>query len=197
MSEVYDPDIQGRSQITKSGEGGRIGRKRKQTDAEKKRTKAIGGGKTAPAKTYKDKADIGITNRKRSPAGRQQQPTQTKGVKLSAKEQQRKAYLERKKRESATKDEVSGKDKSIDLKKSADKLLAVKKKKEVNPNYKPAKASGLTRQERMTLHRKGETKLRNIMKDQEMSRYKKETGQDPDKKAKTKILGRVHKRMST
>ena len=86
---TYDPDIQGRSQISKSHEGGRIDRKRKQTDAEKKRVKAIGGGKTAPAKTYKDKSDIGVPNRKRSPAGRQQQPTQDKGVKLSAREQQK------------------------------------------------------------------------------------------------------------
>ena len=39
--------------------------------------------------------------------------------------------------------------------------------------------------------------IRNIMKDQETSKYKKETGQDPDKKGKTKIMGRVHKRMST
>jgi hypothetical protein len=167
VTEAYDPDIQGRSQITKSGEGGRIVRKRKISDAEKRRTKAIGGGKTAPAKTYKDKADIGITNRKRSPAGRQQQPTQTKGVKLSAKEQQRKAYLERKKRESATKDEVSGKDKNIDLKKSADKLLTKKAEKKVSPNYKPAKASGYTRGERKKIKRSGDRLLRDIAQKKE------------------------------
>jgi len=169
VTEAYDPDIQGRSQITKSGEGGRIVRKRKISDAEKRRTKAIGGGKTAPAKTYKDKADIGITNRKRSPAGRQQQPTQTKGVKLSAKEQQRKAYLERKKRESATKDEVSGKDKNIDLKKSADKLLTKKAEKKVSPNYKPAKASGYTRGERKKLKRTGDRLLKDIAQKKEKS----------------------------
>ena len=33
-------------------EVGRLGAKRKKTDAEKKRVKAIGGGKTAPAKDY-------------------------------------------------------------------------------------------------------------------------------------------------
>ena len=94
MMEVYDPEIQGRSQITKQGEGGRIGRKRKQTDAEKRRVRAVGGGKTVPAKTYKDKSDIGQPNRKRSPAGRQQQPTRERGsAALSAKEAQRKAYL--------------------------------------------------------------------------------------------------------
>ena len=104
MFEVYDPEIQGRSQITKQGEGGRIGRKRKQTDAEKKRVKAIGGGKTAPAKTYKDKADIGITNRKRSAAGRQQQPEKERGTAgLSAREQQRKAAMERRAAKSGVK----------------------------------------------------------------------------------------------
>ena len=36
-----------------------------------------------------------------------------------------------------------------------------------------------------------------VFKDQETAKYKKITGQDPDKKAKTKILSRVHKRMST
>ena len=56
------------SQIKKTGEGGRIAPKRKQTDAEKRRMKAVGGGKMAPAKTYKDRKDIGQSNVKRSPA---------------------------------------------------------------------------------------------------------------------------------
>ena len=46
-------------------EVGRLGANRKKTDAEKKRVKAIGGGKTAPAKDYKDRKDIG-TNKQRS-----------------------------------------------------------------------------------------------------------------------------------
>ena len=147
---TYDPDIQGKAQITKSHEGGRIDRKRKITDAEKKRVKAIGGGKTAPAKTYKDKSDIGVPNRKRSPAGRQQQPTQDKGVKLSAREQQRKAAKERRAAKSGVKT------------KTADELLAKKPKKTVDPNYKPVKASGLTTKERKALYKKGERALRDI-----------------------------------
>ena len=47
--EAYDKDVMGRSQIRRSGEGGRIYPERK-TGAQTKRTKAIGGGKTAPAK---------------------------------------------------------------------------------------------------------------------------------------------------
>ena len=155
INEAYDPDIQGRSQITKSGEGGRIGRKRKQTDAEKKRVKAIGGGKTAPAKTYKDKSDIGITNRKRSPAGRQQQPTQPKGVKLSAREQQRKAAQERRAAKSGTKT------------KTADELLAKKAKKTVDPKYKSQKATGYTAPERQKITRAGERLVKDIQKKKE------------------------------
>ena len=40
-------------------------------------------------------------------------------------------------------------------------------------------------------------KLSNIPKDKLMANYKKETGQDPDKKAKQKIMGRVHQQMRT
>ena len=40
IAEAYDPDVQGRSQIRKQGEGGRIGPSRKKTSPEKKRTKA-------------------------------------------------------------------------------------------------------------------------------------------------------------
>ena len=183
---VYDKDVMGRSQIRKTGEGGRIQPKRKQTEPEKRRMKAVGGGKMAPAKTYKDRKDIGQPNVKRSPAGRQQQPTKERGTAgLSPREQQRKAAMERRAAKKGVKT------------KTADELLAKKAKAKVDPNYKPAKASGMTRAERMKVVRKGETKLRNIMKDQGIADYKKETGKDPDKKAKTKIMGRVHQRMST
>ena len=183
---VYDKDVMGRSQIRKTGEGGRIQPKRKQTEPEKRRMKAVGGGKMAPAKTYKDRKDIGQPNVKRSPAGRQQQPTKERGTAgLSPREQQRKAAMERRAAKKGVKT------------KTADELLAKKAKAKVDPNYKPQKASGMTRAERMSVVRKGETKLRNIMKGQETDKYKKITGQDPDKKAKMKIMGKVHQRMST
>ena len=60
--EAYDPEVQGRSQIRRQGEGGRIGADRKKTEPEKRRTKAVGGGKTAPAKDYKPRKDIGTQN---------------------------------------------------------------------------------------------------------------------------------------
>ena len=180
---VYDKDVMGRSQIKKEREGGRVGADRRKTQPEKRRMKAVGGGKVAPAKTYKDRKDIG-TQKKRSE--REQQPTKERGTAgLSPREQQRKAAMERRASKSGAKP------------KTADELLAKKAKAKVDPNYKPQKASGMTRAERMKVVRKGETKLRNIMKDQGIADYKKETGKDPDKKAKTKIMGRVHQRMST
>ena len=146
----YDKDVIGRSQIRRSGEGGRIYPDRK-TGAQTRRTKAVGGGKTAPAKTYKTRKDAGVANPKRSPAGRQQQPTQERGsAALSAKEAQKKAYLERKAREKGAKT------------KSASELLAKKAPKKVDPKYKPAKASGYTRAERQSLTRRGEKKLRDL-----------------------------------
>ena len=183
---VYDKDVVGRSQIKKTGQGGRIDPNvRKKTDAEIRRVKAVGGGKTEPIKSYKDRKDIGKPNVKRSPAGRQQQPTKERGsAKLDPREAQRKAARERRAAKAGAKT------------KTADELLAKKAKAKVDPNYKPAKASGMTRAERMKVVRKGETKLRNIMKDKKIADYKKETGQNPDKKAKTKIMGKVHQRMS-
>ena len=118
--EAYDPEVQGRSQIRKQGQGGRVGAERKKSEPEKRRVRAAGGGKTEPAKTYKARKDIG-TQRPRST--REQQPTQARGsAALSAKEAQKKAYLERKAKERGAKT------------KSASELLAKKPKAKVDPD---------------------------------------------------------------
>ena len=148
MLEAYDPEVQGRSQIRRQGEGGRIGAERKKTEPEKRRTKAIGGGKTAPAKDYKPRKDIG-SQKPRSTI--EQQPTRERGsAALSAKEAQKKAYLERKAKERGAKT------------KPAKELLAKKTTKAVDPKYKAQKASGLTHAEREQTRRKGERALRDI-----------------------------------
>ena len=115
---VYDKDIMGRSQIKKTGQGGRIDPNvRKKTDAEIRRVKAVGGGKTEPIKSYKDRKDIGKPNVKRSPAGRQQQPTKERGsARLDPREAQRKAARERRAAKTGAKP------------KTADELLAKKSK---------------------------------------------------------------------
>ena len=201
QNEVYDPEVQGRSQIRKTGEGGRVGRDRRKSEPERRRMKAVGGGKMEPV-GYKDRKDIGSQKQRST---REQQPTKERGsaeVKQSyadkIKAERRAAAQARiaaKKSGSEVKKDATSKK---DVEKQATKLLSKKTpEKKVNPNYKPQKASGMTRAERMKVTRKGETALRNIMKDQETSKYKKETGTNPDAKGRTKIMGRVHKRMST
>ena len=202
LTEVYDKDVAGSSQIKKQGEGGRVGANRKKSEAETRRMKAIGGGKTAPV-TYKDRKDIGS---QRQTSTREQQPTKERGsaeVKQSyadkVKAERRKAAQARiAAKKGGSSAPAAEKKTAKDTSKEASKLLSKKEpKKAVSPNYKPAKASGMTRQERMKVTRKGETMLRGIMKDQETTKYKKETGTNPDAKGRTKIMGRVHKRMST
>ena len=171
ITEVYDPDIVGKAQIRKQGEGGRVGRMRKQTEPEKKRMKAVGGGKMVPAKTYKARKDIG-TQRKTS--DRQQQPTQARG---SAREKQlAAARAERKRAAQARAGKVTKlpsqatskpKPKTQALKKQADKLLATKKKKTVDPKYKPEKASGYTRDERHRLRNAARALMRDMRKGKE------------------------------
>ena len=151
ITEVYDKDIQGRSSIRRQQAGGRIEPERKKTEPEKRRVKAIGGGKTAPAKPYKPRKDIGQDRPKQRASARQQQPEKERGTAgLSPKEAQKKAWRERKARESGAKT------------KSADELLAKKKKQTVDPDYKPRKASGKTEKERKALYKKGERVLRDI-----------------------------------
>ena len=139
-------------------EVGRVGAKRKKTDAEKKRVKAVGGGKTAPAKSYKDRKDIG-TNKPRSKV--EQQPTQQRGTAgVKGKEAQKKAYLERKRREKGEKTPTRTQ-------------LLTKKTKSVSPKYKPVKATGYTAAERQKITRAGRRLVKDIKqgKEKPISQY--------------------------
>ena len=157
ITEVYDKDLT--TATRKPGEGGRVRASRKKTDPEKRRVKAIGGGKTAPAKDYKPRKDIG-TQKPRSK--REQQPEKARGsAALSPKEAQKKAYKERKAREKGAKT------------KTASELLSKKKKTTVSPNYKPQKASGYTAHERKKIMRAGKRLVRDIAqgKEKHISHY--------------------------
>ena len=157
ITEAYfDPNVQGRSQVQRVGsDGSKIGAERKKTAPERRRVKAAGGGKTEPAKEYKARKDIGA---QRPRSQREQQPTKERGsAALSAKEAQKKAYLERKARERGAKT------------KSASELLT-KKTTKSDPKYKatgkggyggPSKKS-YSHQERHALRRKGEKVLRDL-----------------------------------
>ena len=166
--EVHDREgLGGGTGTTHRTQTGKIGSERKKSElttqlkqhkGQKKRVKAVGGGKTAPAKNYKDRKDIG-TNKPVSTV--KQQPTKERGsASLSPREQQRKARAERLAGKSGGKDKKN-------LEKSATKLLSKKKKKSVHPDYKPQKASGYTAHERRKIRRAGQRLVKDIQKGKE------------------------------
>ena len=157
ITEAYDKDLEGQASRA-PGEGGRIRASRKKRDLDKTRTKAVEGGKTAPAKDYKPRKDIG-TNKPRSRT--QQQPTKERGsAALSPREAQKKAAMERRAAKSGAKT------------KTADELLS-KKKKTVSPKYKPVKATGYTTAERQKITRAGQRLVKDIKqgKEKPISQY--------------------------
>jgi hypothetical protein len=174
IQEAYmDPDLVGGSSVRKT-EGGRKYATRRKSPSDIKRVKHVGGGKTEPV-VQKTRKDVGQERTSKQT----QQPTQERGsAALSAKEAQRKAYRERMARE-------AGKGST----KSADELLKKKspEKKPVSPSYKPAKPTGYSRKEAMSIRAQGAAKLRGIMRDQE----KKKT----PNASRGEISRRVEKRM--
>ena len=162
---IYDRDKKSDVDL----EVGKIGKERKKTTPERRRTKAAGGGKTAPAKEYKPRKDIG---KQRQASTRVQQPEKARGsAALSPREQQRKAAQERR----ASKSGSQGKK---DLEKAGSQLLSKKpaghveagrKRKLVkkDPNYKSPKASGYTTGERQKITRAGERLVKDIKKKKE------------------------------
>ena len=163
--EVHDREgLGGGTGMTHRTQTGKIGSERKKSElttqlkqhkGQKKRVKAVGGGKTVETGGYKQRKDVGKQKPKSS---REQQPTQKRGsASLSPREQQRKARAER----------LAGKSNKKDLEKAATKLLSKKKKSTVDPNYKPQKASGYTAHERRKIMRAGERLVKDIRKGKE------------------------------
>ena len=153
--EVYDPNLTTRRV---GGEGGRVGKERKKSEVEKRRMKAVGGGKMEPAKDYKPRKDIGQQKGEkgsapgRPAAGKDGEASTalkagTAGTlgsaKLTPRERQRKAREERLARQ-------SGKSQP----KTASQAISQAKPKEEKPKAKPrrqwrtADGGGMTRQER-------------------------------------------------
>jgi len=171
IAEAYDKDVMGSSQIKKTGQRGEIGADRRKSEPEKKRMKAAGGGKMVPAKPYKDRKDIG---QQRQASTRVQQPEKERGS--AAASQAAAAKAERKKaalaRIAARKGGKPAPEKKATP--TASQLLTKKKKTAVSPNYKPAKASGYSRDERRKIKRAGQRLVRDIQKGTEKpaSHYK-------------------------
>ena len=119
----------GGASITRQGEGGRIGKERKKTEAERRRVKRGPGGTTVPAKPYKPRKDIG---QQRSSDARTQAPEQERG---SADVKARAAAAAKAERAAAARARIAAKKggetptakpKSKDLIKQASKLLTKK-----------------------------------------------------------------------
>ena len=142
----------GGASITRGGDGGRIGKERKKTAPEIRRTKAVGGGKTEPVGPYKTRKDVGQQRGSSAPApGRGQGSTELKpgtaGTKgsaaMSRKELQRKAYLERKARESGQAQPKTASQAISQAKPAAEKPAAKPRRQ-----WKTETGGAMTRQER-------------------------------------------------
>jgi hypothetical protein len=121
----------GGASITRQGEGGRIGKERKKSEAERRRTKRGPGGTTVPAKPYKPRADIGT---QRSSDTRTQAPTQERGsadvkakAAAAAKAERIAAARARAAAKKSGETAPAAKPKSKDLIKQASALLSKKK----------------------------------------------------------------------
>jgi len=195
-SEAYDADVMSRSQIRKQGEGGRIGQLRKKSEPERRRMKAVGGGKMVPVE-YKPRKDIG-TQRARSE--REQAPQQERGSAreaqlAAAKAERKKAALARiaakKKGEAAQ----AAKPKAKEAEKTATKLLSTKKpetKPAAEKKPKPA-PSGKTRAERDKERNAAMRAKYNAEKQKALAGYKEVHGKLPTGKERTKLLTAVQR----
>ena len=156
--------------------------------------KAVGGGKMAPVGSYKDRKDIGSTKAR---SEREQQPTQERGTAgLSAREQQRKAYLERKARERGGKRApITAKSKE----KAASDLLRTKKaepkKSEASKprrQWKHADGGGMTRKERDAARGKEDRASKKTVKSQLRSEFEKKHGRKPNKKEAIQLTAKAN-----
>jgi len=187
-AEAYDAPFMSGAQIVSPGEGGRIGRKRTLTKPERRRQKAIGGGRFAPAKKYEKRKDAGIP---RPTSVTVQQPEGERGsskvaaaVMAASNEERKKAALKRIAAKKSGESSTETKAKPRDLIKAASSLLSTKTKApKPAPGYTPPKPSGYSEPERKALYKKGERTLRDEVIDSVNAKRKKE-GKPPIKSEK-------------
>jgi len=141
----------GGASIIKTGAGGRIGKERKKTAPERRRVKAVGGGKTEPV-AYKTRKDVGQQRGSSAPApGRGAGATALKpgtagtqgSAAMTAKERQRKAYLERKAKESGKEQPKTASQAIAQAKPQQEKKPAAKRR-----TWRTDSGAPMTRQER-------------------------------------------------
>ena len=206
ITEVYDTDVVGSAKYKKTGEGGRIGADRRKTEPERRRMKAVGGGKMAPVGAYKDRKDIGT---QRQVSTRQQQPEKERG---SAEVKQSYADKVKAERRAAAKARIAAKASggdtgkattaakkaSKDAEKEATKLLATKKKTEKKASAPRRKwehegGGGMTRKERDAARNKEKGASLKAKKAELIKDFTEKNGRPPKGVERTKLIGLAHK----
>ena len=177
--EAYDAEFRSGAQIIRTGEGGRVGRTRRISDAEVRAKKAIGGGKFAPRKRYKPRKDIGVPKPTsvtvQQPEGERGSSKVAAALMAASKEERKKAALKRIAAKKSGESSTETKAKPRDLIKGASSLLSTKQKApKPAPGYTPPKPSGYSETERKALYKKGERALRDEVIDSVNAKRKKE-----------------------
>lgn len=199
VAEAYDASVMGSSQIRQTGPGGRIRPERKKTTPERRRMKAVGGGKMEPVE-YKPRKDIGT---QRATSTRVQQPEQERGsadvkakAAAAAKEERKKAALARIAAKKAGQKPEASKPSQAEVKKTASKLLSTKKPaastSTAEKKPKPA-PSGKTRAERDKERNAALRAKYNAEKQKALAGYKEVHGKLPTGKERTKLIAAVQK----
>ena len=149
----YDAEFRSGAQVSRGGAGVKIGAERKKTAPERRRMKAVGGGKMEPAKEYKQRSDVGQQRGSQAPT-LQAGTAGTKGsAALTAKQRQRKAYLERKAREGGKTQPKTASQAISQAKPQQEKKPAAKPRRQ----WKTETGAPMTRQERDKARNKEKT----------------------------------------
>lgn len=206
ITEAYDRDVMGSSQIRKTGEGGRIGAERKKSTPERRRMRAVGGGKMEPVE-YKDRKDIG---QQRQRSEREEQPQQERGSKEVAKsyadkvKERRRAEAKARAAAKASGGNTKAATKAASMaskeaEKAATKLLTTKKKEEKKTESAPRRkwehegGGGMTRKERDAARNKEKGAALKARKAELIKDFTEKNGRPPKGAERTKLLGLAHK----
>lgn len=217
--EAYDADLMRSSTIRKGGEGGRIGRERRQDPQQTRRVKAVGGGKTEPV-VQKPRKDIGKDRPKAKVTARQEQPQQERGsadvkakAAAAAKEERRKAALARRAAKSGGESKPAAKTSSKSAEKKATELLRkdaaskkTQKSSEPKRSYTKHDYSDAEKKVGGKLTSKEKTKIRsakqnktkreiyNAKKSEAWAKHERVFGTPPKGKKKTRMIGKLQKK---
>ena len=201
MTEVYDKDVMGSSQIRKTG-GETIGKDRKQPASMTRRMKAVGGGKMEPVKSPARRKDAG-QQKQRSQT--QQQPTKERGSAEVKQSYADKVKAERRKaaqaRAAARKSGGEVKRHHIFKRKRvcSNKLLSKKSttvKKEpsrTNRKWKHDSGGGMTPKERTSARNKERSAKLKAKKAELIKGFTETHGRPPKGAERTRLLGLAHK----